>query len=34
MIDKEKIFSFYVSQIQDNFFPYWQSKYDEKIRGF
>lgn len=33
MIDKEKIFSFYVSQIQDNFFPYWQSKYDEKNQG-
>ena len=33
MMDREKIAAFYISQIQDDFFPYWQSKYDETDQG-
>ena len=33
MMDREKIAAFYISQIQDDFLPYWQSKYDETDQG-
>lgn len=33
MKDREKIAAFYISQIQDDFLPYWQSKYDETDQG-